>query len=420
MNLGLLLYRSALRVFSLALKSAAAFNPKAKLFVEGRKRIFEEIKEAVSVGKNNPRVWFHCASLGEFEQGRPVIEKFKETFPKHQVVLTFYSPSGYEVRKDYELASYVFYLPIDSPNNAKKFLDLINPDAAFFIKYEFWYYYLKELHNRKVPTFSVSAIFRSDQLFFKSYGGFYREILHFFTHIFVQDENSKSLLNEIGIGNVSVSGDTRFDRVIALRNNRKKLSLVEVFKNNQSLLVIGSSWKEDMDVLLAFINENKYSLKYIIAPHEIHEDNIKAIQLSVKLPNIRYSEAVKITGSSLSEYTVLTIDNIGLLSSLYSYGEYAYIGGAFGKGLHNTLEAATFGIPILFGNKNYAKFKEAKELISVGGAFAIGNEKELDDIFQVLSGPGELQKAGETSAAYILKNIGATDHIIKHYKQLLG
>lgn len=419
MNLGLFLYRSALRIFSLALKGAAAFNPKARLFVEGRKQIFEEIRAALPANGNNPRVWFHCASLGEFEQGRPVIEKFKEIFPEYEVVLTFYSPSGYEVRKHYKLASYVFYLPIDGPENSRKFLDLIKPDASFFIKYEFWYYYLKELDTRKIPTFSVSAIFRSDQLFFKSYGGFYEEMLHFFTHIFVQDRNSKSLLNEIGIENVSVSGDTRFDRVVDLRSHSKKLPLVDEFKNNQPLLVIGSSWKEDMDVLLPFISKNKYSLKYIIAPHEIHEDNIKAIQLSVKLPSIRYSEALEIKDRSLSKYSVLIIDNIGLLSSLYSYGEYAYIGGAFGKGLHNTLEAATFGVPIIFGNKNYAKFKEATELISEGGAFAIANEKELDDAFQFLSAPGELQKAGEISAAYILKNVGATDQIITYCKQLL-
>lgn len=420
MNSGLLLYRSALKIFALALKGASAFNPKAKLFKDGRTHIFEEIKAAIGSKSNIPRVWFHCASLGEFEQGRPVIERFKDEYPEYEIFLTFFSPSGYEVRKDYSLADYVFYLPLDSAENARKFIDLVNPGIAFFVKYEFWYFYLYELKKRSIPVFSISAIFRSDQLFFKSYGGFYRDILQFFDHIFVQDRNSKLLLQELGIENVTVSGDTRFDRVNALRTSFKKIPLVEEFKDDKPIVVVGSSWKEDLEVLIPFINNNIFGLKFIIAPHEIHKDNIKAIQLSLKKPNIRYSEALALSDHSLSSYNVLIIDNIGLLSSLYHYGEYAYIGGSFGEGLHNILEPSTFGIPVIFGDKNYAKFKEAKELISAGGALAIGNERELHNAFQLLADKKHLQKAGKTNADYVLANIGATDQILKYCKHVLG
>lgn len=419
MNPGLLLYRSALKIFALVLKGVSAFNPKAKLFKDGRAHIFDEIREAIGSKINIPRVWFHCASLGEFEQGRPVIEKFKDECPEYEIFLTFFSPSGYEVRKNYSLANNVFYLPLDSAENARKFIDLVNPAIAFFVKYEFWHFYLYELKKRSIPVFSISAIFRSDQLFFKSYGGFYRDILQFFDHIFVQDKNSKLLLQELGIDNVTVSGDTRFDRVNTLRTTFKKIPLVEEFKDNKPVLVVGSSWKDDLDVLIPFVNSNKFGLKFIIAPHEIHEDNVRAIQLSINKPNIRYSEAVSLSDQSLSSYSVLIIDNIGMLSSLYHYGEYAYVGGSFGDGLHNILEPATFGIPVIFGDKNYAKFKEAKELISAGGAFAIGNEKELHDVFQILTDKTQLQKAGKINADYVHDNIGATDQIIRYCKQVL-
>lgn len=415
MNTGLFLYRSALKLFSVTIRSVATFNPKAKLFVAGRKDVFDKIAEAVS-GKTSRKIWFHCASLGEFEQGRPLIETFKTDFPDYEIFLTFYSPSGYEVRKNYALADYVYYLPLDGASNSKKFIDLVDPQLAIFVKYEFWYYYLYELKRRNIPVLSISSIFRPDQLFFKSYGSFYREILGFFTHFFVQDNNSKLLLQELGIQNVTISGDTRFDRVFALNQNSKKISIVKNFKNQRPLLVIGSSWKEDLDLLIPFINKNAHGLQYIIAPHEIDENTIEKILTSVELPVTRYS---KIKDEDSANYNVLIIDNIGLLSSLYKYGEYAYIGGAFGKGLHNILEAATYGVPVIFGDRSYAKFKEANDLIEKGGAFAVGNDSELNNVFEFLSDPVKLLEAGEINSEYIKNNIGATDEIINYCKKLL-
>lgn len=415
MNSGLLLYRSALKIFSVAANAAALFNPKAKLFVAGRKNLWPEIERSLASSKGK-RIWFHCASLGEFEQGRPVIEKFKSLFPTFEILITFYSPSGYEIRKNYAQADYVFYLPIDSRANAKKFVDLVNPELAVFIKYEFWHFYLSELKKRKIPVISVSSIFRSEQVFFKGYGGFYRQILSFFDHFFVQDSNSKQLLEEIGIKDVTVSGDTRFDRVHALAQNNKTVPHIEQFKNQKPVMVIGSCWKEDLDVLIPFINSQRKGLKFIIAPHEIDEHTIKTIQVSIEAPTIRYS---KIKEQELSACQVLIIDNIGLLSSLYKYGEYAYVGGAFGKGLHNILEPATYGIPVIFGDRNYVKFKEAKDLIALGGAFAIGDTGELLDVFEALGKLGTLAEAGRINAAYIRNNIGATDQILNYCSNLL-
>ncbi len=415
MNSGLFLYRSALKLFSVAAKAAAVFNPKARLFVEGRNSIFPEIQKAVASGRK-PRAWFHCASLGEFEQGRPVIEKFKEAFPAYEIFLTFYSPSGYEIRKNYALADYVFYLPIDSEFNAKKFIDLVNPQLAVFIKYEFWHFYLSELKQRGIPVISVSSIFRPGQLFFKSYGGFYRQMLGFFEHFFVQDASSKQLLQDIGVKNVTVSGDTRFDRVYALGQSSKDIPVIDRFKNGKQLMIIGSSWKEDLEVLIPFINADQNDFKFVIAPHEVNETNISAIENSVKLPAIRYS---KTDDQDLSGYQVLIIDNIGLLSSLYKYGAYAYIGGAFGKGLHNILEAATYGMPVVFGDRNYSKFKEARDLVAQGGAFAIGNTAELNGVFISLANPDTLLEVGRKNSAYVRQNIGATDEIISYCKKIL-
>lgn len=417
MRLGLLLYRLSITAFSVVTKVVAPFNPKARLFVAGRKNIFKALEQALANSKTEKRVWFHCASLGEFEQGRPVIEQFKSTFPEHEIFLTFYSPSGYEVRKNYALAKYVFYLPLDTKVNAQRFLDVVNPSLAFFIKYEFWYYYLTEMKSRNIPVLSISAIFRPGQLFFKPYSGFYRAILHSFNHIFVQNIESQNLLKQIGIVQVSISGDTRFDRVMTLANNKKEVPIVPKFQNGQSTLVIGSSWKEDIDVLMPFINKNTYDLKYIIAPHEISEENIKAIEEATTLSVVRYSQA---NTATVAQFNVLIMDNIGLLSSLYYYGDYAYIGGAFGKGLHNILEAATYGVPIIFGDKNYTKFQEAKDLVALGGAFTVKDKEALSHVFQEFSSFSQRKKAGEINKGYVESNTGATEKILAYCETALN
>lgn len=417
MKPGLLLYRLSIAAFNLAAKVSALFNSKAKLFVSGRKNIFKELEQALSNSQDEKRVWFHCASLGEFEQGRPVIEQFKAAFPDYSIFLTFYSPSGYEVRKSYALAQYVFYLPLDTPGNAQRFLDLVNPCLAFFIKYEFWHFYLSEMKNRNIPVLSISAIFRPNQLFFKPYGGFYRKMLQNFDHIFVQNTASQKLLNQIGIAQVSLSGDTRFDRVAALAENKKEVPIVAQFQNGKSTLIIGSSWKEDMAVLMPFINQNRYDLKYIIAPHEISEENINAILSAATLSSVRFSQADITT---VAQHNLLIIDNVGLLSSLYYYGDYAYIGGAFGKGLHNILEAATYGIPVVFGNKNYTKFQEAEDLIALGGAFTVKDSATLGQVFQEINSFASRQKAGEINRAYVKSNTGATEKIISYCKTALN
>lgn len=417
MKPGILLYRLSLWIFAMGAKVAALFNPKARLFVQGRKDIFKTIAQGYVPHPSAKRIWFHCASLGEFEQGRPIIEEIKTAFPECAIILTFYSPSGYEVRKNYALADFISYLPLDSQRNAHSFLDIVKPDLAFFIKYEFWHYYLTEMKRRNIPAISASAIFRPDQVFFKPYGTFYRQMLLCFDHIFVQNQISKELLKQTGVTHVSISGDTRFDRVAALAQQRKNIPLAAKFQNGQSTMVIGSSWPEDMKVLMPFINQNTYKLKYIIAPHEISEENIEAIISVTSLKCIRYSQAKL---SEVDTYDILIIDNIGLLSSLYVYGDYAYIGGGFGRGLHNILEAATFGTPILFGNKNYDKFQEAKDLIALGGAFAIKDQDELRKTFQKLSSLPDRTNAGQTNQAYVESNTGATDKIMAYCEPLLN
>lgn len=417
MTLGLLLYRLSLTIFAIGVRGTALFNTKAKQFVDGRKDIFKTIAQGFVPHPSVKRIWFHCASLGEFEQGRPLIEKIKKTYPDFAICLTFYSPSGYEIRKNYSFADFVAYLPLDSEKNACKFLDIVKPDLAFFIKYEFWHFYLTEMKHRNIPVLSVSAIFRPNQVFFKSYGNFYRQMLQCFDKIFVQNQLSKELLEQVGITQASLSGDTRFDRVAALAQHRKDVPLAAKFQNGQPTMVIGSSWPEDMKVLMPFINQNAYKLKYIIAPHEISEENIQAIVSVTSMKCIRYSQA---TLSGVDQYDILIIDNIGLLSSLYAYGDYAYIGGAFGKGLHNILEAATYGLPILFGNKNYDKFQEARDLIALGGAFAINGQEALNKTFQKLSTFSARTTAGQINQSYVESNTGATEKIMAYCQPLLN
>ncbi|WP_089318894.1 3-deoxy-D-manno-octulosonic acid transferase [Pontibacter ummariensis] len=410
-----LLYDIGLTAYKSALKLAAPFNQKAKLMLQGREHQLERLQEALR-GHKAPVVWFHCASLGEFEQGRPVIEAFREEFPAYKVLLTFFSPSGYEVRKNYTGADYIAYLPLDSASNARRFLDVVQPKLAVFVKYEFWHYYLQELQQQRVPALSISAIFRQEQVFFKPYGEFYRNILRRFTHVYTQNQSSLQLLQSIHITQASVAGDTRFDRVLQTAASVKQIPLVEAFVQQQPVFMIGSSWPADIDVLLPLIQKYRASIKFIIAPHEVQEQGIVQLMKALGGKAVRFS---KTTAADAPQQDVLVIDNVGMLSSLYRYGTYAYVGGAFGKGLHNTLEAAVFGLPLFFGPK-YEKFQEAKDLVALQCAFPIQDAEELLAAFeQVHLEAGARQKITDTEKRYVKKQAGATKRIIADMKSLI-
>ncbi|GAB3897083.1 3-deoxy-D-manno-octulosonic acid transferase [Spirosoma agri] len=413
------LYNTGIFVFQTILRLVAPFNAKARLWVDGRRGWSGKLAEKIS-GIEKPIVWFHAASLGEFEQGRPVIETYRTQYPDHTILLTFFSPSGYEVRKDYDSADFVVYLPADTPANARQFVAIVKPKIAFFIKYEFWYNYLHELKTAQVPVISFSAIFRPDQLFFKPYGGFYRDMLRYFDHILVQNQESVDLLKTIGITNVTLAGDTRFDRVAAVATAKKAIPIAEAFTNGKPVLVVGSAWQEDMNVLIPFLNQFDKPLKAIIAPHEIHGEVIEKWRSQLHKPSIRYSEVDKNSPSAndlLRQSQTLFIDNVGMLSSLYQYGKFAYIGGAFKQGLHNILEAATFGVPLFFGPE-YDKFQEAIDLVKEGAAFPINTTDELlvrfDDQYI------NTAEAAKISRSYVERNIGATAQVMKIVTQLMS
>lgn len=410
-----MLYQFSIFVIRHAMRIAALFNAKAKLFVAGRTDLFSSL--AAALQKNElPIIWIHCASVGEFEQARPIMERFKAEHANYKIFLTFFSPSGYELRKAYSGADYVFYLPWDTRANAAKFVNLVRPTLAIFIKYEFWKQYVQVLKSRNIPILSVSSIFRPEQAFFAWYGNTFRGILKNFTHFFVQNSESKKLLSNISITNVTVAGDTRFDRVHQITQSAKDIPLAAQFKNDQKLMVVGSCWDEDLDVLAPFIHENAQNLKFIIAPHEINEAFLQKIEKSIQVKSIRFSRGLQ----SNEDSNVLIIDNIGLLSTLYRYGEFAYVGGAFGKGLHNILEAASYGIPIFFGNKNYTKFQEAIDLIMQGGAFEVADYSDLKSKYELLSNrPENFLLACDVTKSYVQENLGATDKIMNHCKQYL-
>jgi len=402
-----IIYSIAIRFYGFCICSASLFNNKAKQWITGRRGQWEKIN--INLAKQENTVWFHCSSLGEFEQGRPVIEEYKKHNPNAFIVLTFFSPSGYEIRKNYENADLILYLPLDIKKNVNKFLDLIKPKFAVFVKYEFWYNYLHQLWLRNIPLFLISANFREDQWFFKSYGRSFRKMLGFFSHIFVQNEQSLKILKRHSIENVTIAGDTRVDRVYQISNEVKENSVIEKFKNQKILLVAGSSWKKDEEILIKYINESGNNLKWIIAPHEIKKENILRIQKSISRPSVKYS-IFKEKQDSNTE--VLIIDNIGMLSSLYKYGDIAYIGGGFGKGIHNILEPATFGIPVIFG-PNYKKFHEACELRKQGGAIPVSNFSDLEKTLNELVNNDELrQKAANISKQYIKNNLGSAQLIV--------
>lgn len=411
-----MLYTFSIRIAQLLYQVAALFHTKASLFVRGRVGLIEKLKMALE-HNHDPLVWIHCASLGEFEQGRPIIESLKKQHPSIKILLTFFSPSGYEVRKNYAQADYVFYLPWDTPSNVKHFLSIAKPSLAIFIKYEFWYHYANELKKRNIPVISASSIFRADQIFFRWYGSFFRSILQNFTHFFVQTPQSIELLKHIGITQTTLAGDTRFDRVFEITQHADEIEIAKKFKAREKTMVVGSLWPEDLDVLAPFINEHKGALKFILAPHEISDRFLSEIEESLNMKTVRYSQASENT----DEYSVLIIDNMGMLSKLYRYGEFAYIGGAFGKGLHNILEAACYGVPIFFGDKNYQKFQEANDLILRGGAFAVGGYTDLKKSFELLNNkPESFLLACEVTRSYVNENRGATSKIVSYCNQLLA
>lgn len=436
-----LIYSIGIYLFHLLIQIAALFGGKAKKWVEGRKGLLEKIRDEVDSTKKH--TWFHFASLGEFEQGRSVLEKYKKLFPDRFILITFFSPSGYETRKNFSLADHVFYLPADSAFNAKKFIDLINPEIVFFTKYDFWYFYFRELKKREIPLFMVSSIFRADQVFFKWYGGIFRKMLSCVTHFFVQNQESVVLLRSIGFNNVTLSGDTRFDRVVEVAKTVRELPVISYFATGNRVLVAGSTWPEDLERLLTF-HQVFPDWKIIIAPHDITPQSIKLTcdvfasgilfsDLSdymhkrhlesdhQKKRNIDMDLAYQDTDTEADlipehKSPVLIIDNVGMLSSLYGYGDIAYIGGGFGAGIHNTLEAAAYGMPVVFG-PNFHKFQEAKDLIQARAAFFITNGRELISVVEELMDYQVRIEAGNRAVGYVQQQAGATDRILDYIKE---
>lgn len=403
-----LLYNLSIYLYSILIRLASPFNTKASQIWKGRKRIFTELPN--NIKHNQPIAWIHCASLGEFEQGRPLIEAIKKQHPEYQVFLTFFSPSGYEIRKNYELADYIYYLPADTKKNAQKLIELVNPEIVFFIKYEFWVHYIMELKKKDIPLYLVSSIFRKNQQFFKNtpWGKWYRELLFGFRHFFVQDEQSVKLLGAIGLENVTLAGDTRFDRVAEIARNGKDIQIIEKFKGNSQLIVAGSTWKPDEEILIEYIHAHP-EIKFVIAPHETKRGNIDRLINQLKTPVICYTEAIE---EAVINSQVMIIDTIGLLSSVYKYADLAYIGGGFGVGIHNTLEAAIFGMPVFFG-PNYLKFKEATTMVELKIAYPVNNYPELKSILEpLLSNTKKRENIAEACRSFTQQNLGATQIII--------
>ena len=409
----LLLYNLALQLYALLLRLAAPLVPKAAAWVAGRRGLLARIRQTVAADPA-PRVWMHCASLGEFEQGRPLLEALRQRRPELKIVLTFFSPSGYEVRKNWPGADYIFYLPLDTPPHARAFLAAVRPELAFFVKYEFWHHYLAELRRRGVPTVAVSAIFRPGQAFFQPWGGFFRRMLACFTHIFTQNEASAELLRGIGLTQVSVAGDTRFDTVVATATARPRaLPLLDAFASDWApVFIIGSSWTEDLAVLTPLLRRYQDELRFLVAPHEITEANLQAVEAALPGRVLRYSRA---TPANAAAARLLLVDNVGLLSQLYRYGHFAYVGGAFGKGLHNTLEAAAFGLPLFFG-PNYGKFQEAIDLVELACAFPVRTAEELEVAFtRLYHDEAARLRVQDAALDYVHEQAGATGRILRQW-----
>lgn len=406
------LYNTGISLYKLGARVASLKNHKAKQMLDGQARTLDYLKERLTPGTRY--IWIHAASLGEFEQGRPLIEMIKAKQPDAHIVLSFFSPSGYEVRKGYNMVDAVVYLPFDLPENVDKFINLVNPQMAIFIKYEFWGNYLKALKRRGIPTYLVSAIFRPGQVFFKPWGGMFREVLSCFTTMFVQNAASRTLLNKIGFNNVEVAGDTRFDRVADVRNAAKDFPVVERFVSNSKFtLVAGSSWQPDEDIIVPYFNSHP-GMKLILAPHEFDKERLDALLAKFKRPVSLYSCA---SADEMEQCDALVVDCFGILSSLYRYGQVAYVGGGFGAGIHNVNEAAVYGMPVVFG-PNHKKFREATDLIACGGGFAIDGDEAFAKVMdKMLSNKAFLEKSGTIADKYIQSHLGATDFV---YANIFG
>ncbi|MEQ5792130.1 3-deoxy-D-manno-octulosonic acid transferase [Muricauda sp. NFXS6] len=409
-----LLYNILINIAWLGLKVVALFNAKIKLFVQGRKQTFSILEERLRYADKT--IWMHVASLGEFEQGLPILERLRTEYPEHRLVLSFFSPSGYEVKKNTSVADAVIYLPMDSNYKAKRFLELVNPELAIFVKYEVWPNYLHHLQKRNIPTLLVSAIFSERQVYFKPFGGFMRKSLGKFDHYFVQDENSKKLLASIGIKKITVSGDTRLDRVSEILKQNNQLDFMDRFKNNQLCLVAGSTWPEDEQILINYINNTNEKVKVVIAPHEIKPAHIAKITSALNKKTLCYSD---LGNQNLKEIEVLIIDTIGLLTKIYSYANIAYVGGGFATGLHNTMEPAVFGIPIIIGPQ-FLGFKEVEDLVKEGGIMPISNQDSFNNLMgDLLNNPISIRNIGDINANYINSNRGAADLIMKHISKIM-
>ncbi|HEX9980028.1 MAG TPA: glycosyltransferase N-terminal domain-containing protein [Flavobacterium sp.] len=407
------LYDVVINVAGFLLKIAASFSRKLKLFVDGRKNVFETLHSKISA--SDKTIWFHAASLGEYEQGLPVMEKIKEKYPKHKIVLTFFSPSGFEVRKNNVVADVTVYLPLDTKQNVRKFLKLVHPELVFFIKYEYWPNYLNELKKQKIATYLVSGILREKQVFFKWYGGFYRKALDTFNHFFVQNSESKDLLAKLGKTNVTVSGDTRFDRVAAILEKDNRLGFISEFTNGKLTVVAGSSWPKDEALLAEYINSAPYDVRWIIAPHNIKPEGIASLKSLLRKKTVLFSEK---EGKTLTDADVFIIDTIGILTKIYSYAHIAYIGGGFGNpGVHNILEPATFGVPVVIG-PNYSHFPEATALVTIGGCVSISSQQQLNETFEMLLANEDIRnEKGHICSTFVQMNKNATSIIMKHLAQ---
>jgi 3-deoxy-D-manno-octulosonic-acid transferase len=413
----LFVYNLVVVLASQLLKFVALFSLKMKLFVDGRKSVFQTLADKIQ--SSDKTIWFHAASLGEYEQGLPVIEAIKQQFPTHKIVVTFFSPSGYEVRKNNTIADVTVYLPLDTISNAKQFVQLVHPEMTFFIKYEYWPNYLNELKKQQIKTYLISGILRENQAFFKWYGGFYRNALKTFDYFFVQNESSKALLQSIGFNNVKVSGDTRFDRVVSILERDNSLDFIEQFKNNKTTIVIGSSWPKDEILLVNYINQSSDDVKFIIAPHNIKQEQISNLKNQIQKKTILYSEKDKmlkqVQYDKTNPFQVFIIDTIGILTKIYSYADIAYVGGGFGNpGVHNILEPATFGVPVVVG-PNYSHFAEATALVNMEGCISIQNQTQLNEAFNLLlQNEDERLEKGHICSTFVQMNKGATQTIMNY------
>ena len=405
------LYYLGIQLYRLSIKIASRFNDKAYQWLNGRRQLAPVWKKLKDVQEQ--RIWVHCASLGEFEQGKPLMEELKKAYPEYKIVLTFFSPSGYNVRKNTSVADYVFYMPLDGPSASRRFIKAIQPKMVFFVKYEFWYFYGRYLAKKKIPFFCVSAIFRENQVFFKWYGGFFKQMLMRYNHLFVQDQASLKLLYKKAIAKVTVAGDTRFDAVSKIAAEHKDIAEIEAFKSNKQLIVVGSSWKADMHVIETWMDSVNKDFCFVIAPHEIKEEEVCEIESKYNGMTIRYS---KIANKSLNDFKILIIDNVGLLSRIYRYADYVYIGGGFGVGIHNILESAVYGAPIFFG-PTYKKFNEAVELVKIKSAFSVNDANDLLLVFNDLkSDPTKYNQACESNKKFVETRKGATKIIVDYLK----